>query len=87
VTLQACRAAGFEPRVALDGGAMQSALEFVAGGLGVALVPELALRRARGIHGLRIADQDLSRRLGVVWRKGHYLSPAARALRDYLMPS
>lgn len=87
VTLQACRAAGFEPRVALDGGAMQSALEFVAGGLGVALVPELALRRARGIHGLRIADQDLSRRLGVVWRKGHYLSPAARALRDFLVPS
>lgn len=87
VTLQACRAAGFEPKVALDGGAMQSALEFVASGLGVALVPELALRRARGVRGLPIADQDLSRRLGVVWRKGHYLSPAARALRDFLAPS
>ena len=87
VTLLACRAAGFEPKVALDGGAMQSALEFVASGLGVALVPELALRRARGVRGLRIADQDLSRRLGVVWRKGHYLSPAARALRDFLVPS
>ena len=87
VTLLACRAAGFEPKVALDGGAMQSALEFVASGLGVALVPELALRGARGVRGLRIADQDLSRRLGVVWRKGHYLSPAARALRDFLVPS
>ncbi|MGQ0600312.1 MAG: LysR family transcriptional regulator, partial [Anaerolineales bacterium] len=43
VTLQACRTAGFEPKVALDGGAMQSALEFVGSGLGVALVPELAL--------------------------------------------
>lgn len=84
VTLAACRAAGFEPRVALDGGAMQSALEFVASGLGVALVPELALRRARGIRGLSIADQDLRRSLGLVWRKGHYLSPAARALRDFL---
>ena len=84
VTLTACRAAGFEPRVALDGGAMQSALEFVASGLGVALVPELALRRARGIRGLAIADQDLRRSLGVVWRKGHYLTPAARALRDFL---
>jgi DNA-binding transcriptional LysR family regulator len=87
VTLLACRAAGFEPRVALDGGAMQSALEFVASGLGVALVPELALRRARGVHGVPIADQDLSRRLGVVGRKGRYLSPAARALRDFLVPS
>ncbi len=86
VTLSACRAAGFEPKVALDGGAMQSALEFVASGLGVALVPELALERAQGIRGLPVADQDLSRRLGVVWRKGHYLSPAARALRDFLAP-
>jgi DNA-binding transcriptional LysR family regulator len=73
--------------VALDGGSMQSALEFVAGDLGVALVPELALRRARGIRSLRIADQDLGRRLGTVWRKGHYLSPAARALQAFLVPS
>ncbi len=87
VTLLACRAAGFEPKVALDGGAMQSALEFVASGLGVALVPELALRRARGVRGVPIADQDLRRSLGVVWRKGHYLSPAARALRDFLSPA
>ncbi len=86
VTLQACRAAGFEPKVALDGGAMQTALEFVAAGLGVALVPELALRRTRRVRGVPIADQDLSRSLGVVWRKGHYLSPTARALRDFLAP-
>jgi LysR family transcriptional regulator, transcription activator of glutamate synthase operon len=84
VTLTACRRAGFSPRVALDGGAMQSALQFVAAGLGVALVPELALSRARDIRGLRIADQDLRRELGVVWRKDHYLSPAARTLRDFI---
>ena len=85
VTLAACRAAGFEPKVALDGGAMQSALEFVAAGLGVALVPELALEGRSDIHALRIADQPLHRSLGLVWRKGHYLSPAARALRDFLI--
>lgn len=84
VTLNACRKAGFEPKVALDGGGMQSALEFVAAGLGVALVPELALQQARNIRGLRIVDQTLRRSLGLVWRKGHYLSPAARALRDFL---
>jgi LysR family transcriptional regulator, transcription activator of glutamate synthase operon len=84
VTLTACRRAGFSPRVALDGGAMQSALQFVAAGLGVALVPQMALSRARNIRGIRIGDQDLRRKLGVVWRKGHYLSPAARALRDFL---
>ena len=84
VTLSACRQAGFAPKVALDGGAMQSALQFVAAGLGVALVPQLALSRSRSIRGLRIADQDLRRSLGVVWRKDHYLSPAARSLREFL---
>ena len=85
VTLAACRAAGFEPKVALDGGAMQSALEFVAAGLGVALMPELALEGRRDIHALHLADQHLRRTLGLVWRKGRYLSPAARALRDFLI--
>jgi DNA-binding transcriptional LysR family regulator len=85
VTLTACRAAGFEPKVALDGGAMQSALEFVAAGLGVALVPELALTGAENIRGLTVSDQALRRQLGLVWHKEHYLSPAAKALRDFLL--
>jgi DNA-binding transcriptional LysR family regulator len=85
VTLAACKRAGFEPKIALDGGAMQSALEFVAAGLGVALVPELALSQSENIRRLSIADQDLRRRLALVWRTGHYLSPAARALRDFLV--
>jgi LysR family transcriptional activator of glutamate synthase operon len=84
LTLSACRRAGFEPKVALDGGAMQSTLEFVAAGLGVALVPKLALGDSKNIHPLRISDQTLRRSLGLVWRKGHYLSPAARALREFL---
>ena len=85
VTLIACRTAGFEPKVALDGGGMQSALQFVAAGLGVALVPELALTDTNNIFALRIADQNLDRVLGLVWRKTAHLSPAARALREFLM--
>jgi DNA-binding transcriptional LysR family regulator len=84
VTLSACKAAGFDPKVALDGGAMQSALEFVGAGLGVALVPELALTDTSGIQGLKILDQDLRRNLGLAWLKGRTLSPAARALRTFL---
>lgn len=85
VTLSACRRAGFEPKVALDGGAMSSALEFVAAGLGVAIVPELAWGGGtKHIRKLRITDQDLRRSLGVAWHKDHYLSPAARTLREFL---
>lgn len=86
VTLSACRRAGFEPRVALDGGALPSALEFVGAGLGVALVPELALTEGNSIHPVRIADQSLKRDLSLAWLKGRSLSPAARTLRDFLVP-
>lgn len=85
VTLTACRTAGFQPHIALDGGSMQSALQFVAAGLGVAIVPEMALTHASGIRALHIGDQTLRRSLGLVWRKGQYLSPAARALREFLL--
>ncbi len=85
VTLKACRAAGFEPHIALDGGSMMSALEFVAAGIGVAVVPELALVNAQGVCSLTVVDQDLKRSLGLVWRKGQYLSPAARTLREFLL--
>jgi DNA-binding transcriptional LysR family regulator len=84
VTLAACRHAGFEPKVALDGGAMQSALEFVGSGLGVALVPELALTESHNIHAVKISDQNLTRELGLVWLRGRSFSPAARTLREFL---
>lgn len=84
VTLKACRAGGFEPHIALDGGSMQSAMQFVAAGLGVAIVPELALVNAKGVCALTVTDQALKRELGVVWRKGQYLSPSGRALREFL---
>jgi DNA-binding transcriptional LysR family regulator len=86
VTLTACAVAGFEPKVALDGGAMQSALEFVGAGLGVALVPELALTETHGIKSVKIADQELRRQLGLTWLRARSLSPAARALREFLTP-
>ena len=38
-TLAACRAAGFEPRLAVEGGEMDAVLGIVAAGLGIAVVP------------------------------------------------
>ena len=38
-TVAACRAAGFEPTFAIEGGEMDAVLEFVDAGLGVAVVP------------------------------------------------
>ena len=55
--------------------------------VGVALVPQLALEGAKNIRGVSIADQDLRRELGLVWRRDRHLSAAARALRNFLLDS
>lgn len=84
-TLVACRQAGFTPRVVLDGGEMDTLLRFVAAGLGVALVPRLALDGQNDLVAVRISDQKLRRSLAIVWRQDRVASPAARALREFLI--
>jgi LysR family transcriptional regulator, transcription activator of glutamate synthase operon len=88
-TLTACRKAGFEPRVALDGGEMDSVLRFVAAGLGVAILPEMVLGDvdpSTGPVALRLAAPRLTRSLVLARRKDRYFSTAAqefmRMLRD-----
>jgi DNA-binding transcriptional LysR family regulator len=84
-TLSACAAAGFIPRVVLDGGETDTLLRFVAAGIGVALVPRLAVNASSDVATLRVSDQRLTRTLGVVWRGDRVASPAARALREFLV--
>lgn len=84
-TLSACATAGFTPRVVLDGGETDTLLRFVAAGIGVALVPRLAVNGTRELTTLRVVDQRLTRTLGIVWRGDRVASPAARALREFLV--
>ncbi|MBC8076495.1 MAG: LysR family transcriptional regulator, partial [Chloroflexales bacterium] len=83
-TTDACRRAGFSPRVVLDGGEMDTLLRLVAAGLGVAIMPRLALVGQPDVVAVPISDQQLSRSLAIVWRADRVASPAARALREFL---
>lgn len=84
-TLHACAQAGFKPRVVLAGGETETLLRFVAAGLGIALVPRLAVQTQHNLVPLRVTDQTLCRSLGLVWRGDRVASPAARALREFLV--
>lgn len=83
--LKACQRAGFTPRVVLDGGETDTLMRFVAAGIGVALAPRLAVQGASDLVALRVSDQQLRRTLGLVWRGDRVASPAARALREFLV--
>jgi LysR family transcriptional regulator, transcription activator of glutamate synthase operon len=80
-TLNGCRAVGFEPRVALEGGEMETVLRMVAAGLGVSLVPQLAFEGAPrpGVVALPLSEPRLDRTLGIARRHDHPLSLAAEA--------
>ncbi|HEV7661923.1 MAG TPA: LysR family transcriptional regulator substrate-binding protein, partial [Chloroflexota bacterium] len=88
-TLAACRRAGFEPQVALDGGEMDSMLRFVAAGIGVAILPEMVLAefspdRRDGPVAVRRLQPMLSRSLVLARRRDRYFSAAAREFADVL---
>ena len=65
---------------------MSTAVALVREGLGVALLPSSAaeLRTATGLRTQRIAHRGMTRRIGIVARGGHTLSPAAAAFERTL---
>ena len=86
-TLSACRRAGFEPTVALDGGEMDSMLRFVAAGIGVAILPEMVLAdidRRDGPVAVRHVQPRLTRSLVLARRRDRYFSAAAREFASML---
>src|SRR5438874_11124436 len=87
-TLSACRRAGFEPTVALDGGEMDSMLRFVAAGIGLAILPEMVLSDVDPHNGpvaLRRLEPRLTRSVVLARRRDRYYSAAAREFTTVLL--
>lgn len=84
-TLSACRAAGFEPRLTVEGGEMDAVLRFVEAGLGLAVVPSMVLRNRPGLRGTPLAKPRLLRTIALAHRKDVAPSRTARAFRRVLM--
>ncbi|MEU9079590.1 LysR family transcriptional regulator [Kitasatospora sp. NPDC004745] len=83
-TLAACRAAGFEPEFAVEGGEMDAVLGFVRAGLGPAVLPGMVAARS-GLAVTPFAGPGLGRTIAVA--HGHEVPPtrAAAALRATLL--
>ena len=79
-TVDACRAEGFEPSFAIEGGEMDAVLEFVRAGMGIAVVPSTVVRDRFRVT--RFAEPGLSRVVRLAYRRDVEPSRAVRALRD-----
>jgi DNA-binding transcriptional LysR family regulator len=83
VTLSACQQAGFQPRVSLDGGEMDSVLRFVNAGLGVALVPAMAFGDSAPA-GIPLREPALTRSIGIAYRRERTVPASTRAFIELL---
>ena len=82
-TLTACRAAGFEPTFAIEGGEMDAVLEFVQAGLGVAVVPSTVVRNRFRVTS--ITTPGLHRTVLLARRRGLEPPRAAQVLIETLI--
>lgn len=85
LTLRACQAAGFEPRVAFESNDWTAVQGLVAAGVGVALIAELGTSTVRDDIVIRdLGGQVDSRRVYAAVPAGGYRSPAATEMLETL---
>ncbi|MFC0542388.1 LysR family transcriptional regulator [Kutzneria chonburiensis] len=84
VTVNACRAAGFEPSFAIEGGEMDAVLELVRAGVGAAVVPSTVVG-GRFRMTRFAADAGMTRIVQLAYRQGVDPTRAVRALRSAIL--
>ncbi|WP_432092668.1 LysR substrate-binding domain-containing protein [Streptomyces sp. bgisy100] len=86
LTVAACRAAGFEPVFAVEGGELDAVLGFVRAGLGLAVLPSMVAGRAGpGLRSTPFAAPGLRRTIALAHRTDVAPPRAARELRRVLL--
>lgn len=80
--LSFCRLQGSPPREVLDASSLSTLVQMVGAGIGVTLVPEMAVAvetRSASVSVARFPDPEPSRTIGMVWRR---TNPLARQLTE-----
>jgi len=80
--LSFCDMGAVRPREILDGSSLSTLVQMVGAGIGVTLIPEIAMpveTRSADVSIARFAEPQPSRTIGMIWRK---TSPIARQLTE-----
>jgi DNA-binding transcriptional LysR family regulator len=82
----ACKRLGFAPKIAARSSQVDFVVELVAANVGVAILPEMIAERFlhRGVAALTIDDPQMEWHMALMWRRGGYLSSAARAWKTII---
>jgi DNA-binding transcriptional LysR family regulator len=86
IFLRSCQRAGFEPRIAFHSDDYQAIQGFVAAGMGVSFIPDLALAAVREDVVIRsLGPRAPVRHVVAATLSGSFVSPAKRAMLDVLV--
>jgi len=80
----ACEGAHFDPQVVFESGQFSSILGLVGSGMGVSMVPAMAVEKRRDCAYVPIADERAFRTIGAVTLRGRSLTRAQQALLAHL---
>jgi LysR family hydrogen peroxide-inducible transcriptional activator len=86
-TLSACRRSRVQPNVVFESGQFSTILSMVASGMGVSVVPAMAVEKHAGCKFVRISDKRAGRSVGLVQLKHRFPTRAQRALVEHLRRS
>lgn len=86
ILIRACNAAGFEPRIAFQSDDYNAIQGFIATGMGISMIPDLALINVRGDVVVRsLGAKAPLRRISAITTEGGFCSPAKQAMLDVLV--
>ena len=80
----ACDRARLHPQIVFESGQFSSILSMVGAGMGVSIVPEMAVEKRAGCKFVRIADEEASRTVGAVVLRGRSLTRLQKAFLAHL---
>lgn len=87
IVLEACKQAGFTPRIGFEGEETDTIRGLVAAGLGVTLLPGMALTEVSPLQPVkvRISSPVVTRTIGLIRRRKEKLPPVAELFQDFIM--
>jgi LysR family transcriptional regulator, hydrogen peroxide-inducible genes activator len=80
----ACDRARLDPRVVFESGHLSSLLAMVGAGMGVSLVPEMAVDKSKPCRFVRLSDPQAARTIAAAVLRGRSLNRSSRALLSHL---
>jgi LysR family transcriptional activator of glutamate synthase operon len=86
IVWEACQKAGFTPKIAFEGEETDTIRGLVAAGMGVSLLPEMALEQTGPLMPAKIALKDpVTRTIGIIHRADEPMPLVARVFHQYLL--